>query len=52
VVQDVHQFLRRELSEVGAGRAPILYGGSMKPDTAAALLALPDVDGGLIGAPP
>ena len=27
----------------------ILYGGSMKPDNAASLLALPDVDGGLIG---
>lgn len=27
----------------------ILYGGSMKPDNAAELLALPDVDGGLIG---
>jgi triosephosphate isomerase len=27
----------------------ILYGGSMKPDNAAELLALPDCDGGLIG---
>lgn len=27
----------------------ILYGGSMKPDNAAAILAIPDVDGGLIG---
>ena len=26
-----------------------LYGGSMKPANAKALLALPDVDGGLIG---
>jgi triosephosphate isomerase len=49
LVQEVHQFLRCELSDLGAGRAPILYGGSMKPDTATALLALPDVDGGLIG---
>jgi triosephosphate isomerase len=27
----------------------ILYGGSMKPSNAKELLALPDVDGGLIG---
>jgi triosephosphate isomerase (TIM) len=27
----------------------ILYGGSMKPEGAAELLALPDVDGGLVG---
>ena len=27
----------------------IQYGGSMKPDNAAELLALPDCDGGLIG---
>ena len=27
----------------------ILYGGSLKPDNAPELLALPDVDGALIG---
>ena len=27
----------------------ILYGGSMKPDNAAVLLAQTDIDGGLIG---
>ena len=33
-----------------AGRAVrILYGGSLKPDNAAELLALPDVDGALVG---
>jgi triosephosphate isomerase len=32
-----------------AGRARILYGGSVKPDNAAELLALPDVDGALVG---
>jgi triosephosphate isomerase (TIM) len=30
-------------------RVRILYGGSVKPDNAAALFALPDVDGALIG---
>jgi triosephosphate isomerase len=28
---------------------PILYGGSVKPQNAAAIFAMPDVDGGLIG---
>jgi triosephosphate isomerase len=33
-----------------AGRAVrILYGGSVKPDNAEELLALPDVDGALVG---
>jgi triosephosphate isomerase (TIM) len=30
-------------------RVRILYGGSLKPDNAVELLALPDIDGGLIG---
>jgi triosephosphate isomerase (TIM) len=29
--------------------APVLYGGSVKPDNAAALLRLPEVDGALVG---
>jgi triosephosphate isomerase len=32
-----------------AERIRILYGGSCKPDTAPELLALPDVDGALVG---
>ena len=44
-VQEVHAFLRQR---VGAG-TPILYGGSVKPDNAGAIFAMPDVDGGLIG---
>jgi triosephosphate isomerase len=43
--QEVHRFLRER---VGA-TTPILYGGSVKPDNAAAIFAMPDVDGGLIG---
>jgi triosephosphate isomerase len=27
----------------------ILYGGSVKPDNAAALFSQPDIDGGLVG---
>lgn len=51
-VQEVHAFIRSELSQRGARMAdslPILYGGSVKADNAAALFAQPDVDGGLIG---
>ena len=43
--QEVHAFLRRQ---VGA-HTPILYGGSVKPQNAAQIFAMPDVDGGLIG---
>ena len=32
-----------------AERTRILYGGSVKPENAAELLALPDVDGALVG---
>jgi triosephosphate isomerase (TIM) len=44
-------FIRDVLRMRGAAadEARILYGGSMKPANAAELLALPDVDGGLIG---
>jgi triosephosphate isomerase len=43
--QAVHGFLR---SKVPQGTS-ILYGGSVKPQNAAAIFAMPDVDGGLIG---
>lgn len=47
-----HGFLRQRLrSTIGsaADATPILYGGSVKPDNAAALLAAADVDGLLVG---
>jgi triosephosphate isomerase len=43
--QAVHAFLRRKVPSETA----ILYGGSVKPQNAAAIFAMPDVDGGLIG---
>jgi triosephosphate isomerase len=52
MAQDVHAFLRKRMSALDASAAQevrILYGGSMKPDNAAELLAMPDIDGGLIG---
>jgi triosephosphate isomerase len=50
--QAVHAFIRGGIAARDAkiaGSLPILYGGSCKPDNAAALFAQPDVDGGLIG---
>jgi triosephosphate isomerase len=41
--QEAHAFIRTLLD------VPILYGGSVKPDNAAELLAQPDVDGALVG---
>lgn len=52
MAQDVHAMLRARLAEVdpqSAAAVRILYGGSMKPDNAAELMAMPDIDGGLIG---
>lgn len=50
--QDVHAFIRGRVaanSQEVAAALRILYGGSMKPDNAAELMAKADIDGGLIG---
>ncbi|MCU0233306.1 MAG: triose-phosphate isomerase [Thermoanaerobaculales bacterium] len=51
--EEAHAFLRVRLAGAFGGGAAeglrILYGGSLKPANARQLLALPDVDGGLIG---
>lgn len=49
--QQVHAFLRSQLASKGAGaaKAPVLYGGSVKPENAKELFAQQDIDGGLIG---
>lgn len=49
--QDAHRFIRARLADAGAEAAQtrILYGGSVKPGSAASLFAMPDIDGGLIG---
>jgi triosephosphate isomerase (TIM) len=43
LAQDAHAFVKSLLA------VPVLYGGSVKPDNAAELLAQPDVDGALVG---
>lgn len=51
--QEVHMLIRTWLqnayNKAVADEIPILYGGSVKPDNIAGLLAMPDIDGGLIG---
>ncbi len=51
-VATMHAFIREELRrQFGTAGAAIriLYGGSVKPDNAAAILALPEVGGALVG---
>jgi triosephosphate isomerase len=52
-VEEVHGQIRAPLTGLfgreAAQRIRILYGGSVTPDTAHALFALPEVDGGLVG---
>ena len=51
--QAVHAFIRGWLAqtfgEATAARVVVQYGGSVKPDNAAELLASPDIDGALVG---
>ncbi|MCQ2915056.1 MAG: triose-phosphate isomerase [Alphaproteobacteria bacterium] len=52
-VEDVHSAVRAEIAaKLGAdvaNKMRILYGGSVKPSNAKELMALPDVDGALVG---
>ena len=43
LAQEAHAFIKTLLDR------PVLYGGSVKPDNAADLLAQPDIDGALVG---
>jgi len=50
--QAVHAFIRAKIADADAAvadKVQILYGGSMNPGNAAELLAMADIDGGLIG---
>ena len=49
--QEMHAVIRAQLKAATphADAMRILYGGSVKPDNAAALFSQPDIDGGLIG---
>jgi triosephosphate isomerase len=43
LAQEAHAFIKSLLD------APVLYGGSVKPDNAAELISQPDIDGALVG---
>jgi triosephosphate isomerase (TIM) len=50
--QQVHNAIREQLAGIDTNLAAnmrILYGGSVKPDNAANLFAMPDIDGALVG---
>jgi triosephosphate isomerase len=50
--QKVHNYIRQRVAkcnETVAENVRILYGGSLNPHNAAALFAMPDIDGGLVG---
>lgn len=51
--QEVHQFIRSlvksNLGQALADSIRILYGGSVKPANIASLMAMPDIDGALVG---
>jgi triosephosphate isomerase len=51
--QEVHEFLRtmveKKFGNVLAKSMRILYGGSVKPNNIAELMAMPDLDGALVG---
>lgn len=50
--QEVHAKLRAYIAHYNpdiAKQVQILYGGSVKPENAASLFSMPDIDGGLVG---
>lgn len=50
--QDAHAFIRGIIAEYDAAFAEtvrVIYGGSLTPENARGLLAMPDIDGGLVG---
>lgn len=53
IAEDAHQFIRAQISEILspaiAASTRILYGGSVKPDNAASLCCLANIDGALVG---
>jgi triosephosphate isomerase (TIM) len=53
IAEDAHKFIRAQIAEVLspaiAASTRILYGGSVKPDNAASLCCLENIDGALVG---
>ena len=53
IAEEAHKIIRAQIAQVAgsdlAASTRILYGGSVKPDNAAALCGLEDIDGALVG---
>jgi triosephosphate isomerase len=53
IASQAHQFIRgeaaKEIGDEAAVKLRILYGGSVKPDNAHALMSQPEIDGALVG---
>ena len=51
--EDIHKFIRSLIKDIfgknTAVNTRIIYGGSIKPDNAKELMAMPNIDGGLVG---
>ncbi len=45
----IRTYLRDQHGDAVADAARVLYGGSMKSNNVAGLMAMPDIDGGLVG---
>jgi len=45
----IRQQIIKRFGQEAADKVPILYGGSVSPDNAAELFAMPNIDGGLVG---
>jgi len=45
----IREFILEHFDEEGANKVRILYGGSVTPQNAAELFAMPNIDGGLVG---
>lgn len=48
-IKEAHLYIRSVLDSLGFTQSQILYGGSVKPETAAELIQIPHVDGFLVG---
>ena len=48
-IAEAHTAIATIVHELTTTYSPVLYGGSLKPDNAEAILALPSVHGGLVG---
>ncbi|MEE8223532.1 MAG: triose-phosphate isomerase, partial [Alphaproteobacteria bacterium] len=48
-VAEAHHHIRAEIARIAAANLRLLYGGSVKPENAAELLSVDNVNGALIG---